>query len=171
MNKKNLFLIISVVIVVSVVLVGATIYLGFLRLPQEKVALGVRITDDKFKIIKRIPEGTQSGFVEKSKVVQVPVDRIDIVFNHDIDETTLTKNSFYALWGINDRIPGTIKYEKSTKTASLIFNQGFAKGVGQGEFRITIVVEGIKNVKGKELERLLYSVDIVGDETVAGESY
>lgn len=161
----------SVIVVVCAVLAGAMIFLGFLRLPQEKTAFGIKTTDDKFKIIKRIPEGTQSGFVEKNKAVQGPVDRINIVFNHDIDETTLTKDNFYALWGINDRIPSIIKYEKSTKTASLIFNQGLVKGAGQGEVGITVIVGGIRDVSGKELEKLLYNIDIVGDETAAGESY
>jgi hypothetical protein len=121
-------------------------------------------TKDKFEVVGRVPEGTESGFVQENKVVQGPLDRISITFSRNVDENTLTKESFYALQGIGEKIPRAIEYKEETRTASLIFDQKIEGGSPGRETRITVIVEGIKDLEGNQIESLLYNIDIIQDE-------
>ncbi|MBD3208366.1 MAG: hypothetical protein GF370_02855 [Candidatus Nealsonbacteria bacterium] len=84
--------------------------------------------DGSFKIIQRVPEGTESGLVQEDKIVQDPLNRVSITFNHNIDKNTLTKDNFYALQGIDERVPGRIECKEESQTASLIFDQEIKGG-------------------------------------------
>ncbi len=114
-----------------------------------------------FEVVKRVPEGTESGFVQEDKIVRGLLDKISVTFSRSIDESTLTEGTFYALQGIGEKVPGTIEYDEKTKTASLIFKQEIEGGEIGRETRITIIVEGIKDLAGNQIEKLLYNIDIV----------
>jgi len=144
------------ILIVAVLAIGILFGYEYLVLQKEKTP-----EENNFVVIKRIPGGTQSGVVEREKVVQGPLDKISIVFNRDIDEATLTENNFYALMGLDEKVPGKIEYEKNTKTATLVFDEEFHGGQIDREIRITVVVEGIKDLLGKEIETLQYNIDIV----------
>ena len=117
-----------------------------------------------FEVIERVPEGTESGFVQEDKVVQGPLDGISIAFSRNIDENTLTKENFYALQGIGEKVPGTIEYKEETRTASLIFNQGIKGGEIGRETRITVIIEGVRDLEGNQIESLLYNIDIIQND-------
>ena len=117
-----------------------------------------------FEVVKRLPDGTESGFVQEDKVVQGPLDRISVTFSRNVKQDTLTKDSFYALRGIGEKVPCTIKYSEETRTASLIFEQRIEGGEVGRETRITVIVEGIKDLEGNQIESLLYNIDIIQDE-------
>ena len=120
--------------------------------------------NNSFKVIERVPEGTESGFVQEDKVVQGPLGKISVTFSRNIDENTLTKETFYALRGIGEKVPGTIEYNKETGTASLIFEQEIEGGEIGRETRITVIVEGIRDLEGNQIESLLYNIDIIQDD-------
>lgn len=165
---------ILVVVILAIIVSGGI--LGWIK-RQEVPPLEIKPPsgeEEKFEIIQRVPEDTQSDLVEEDKVVQGPLDKISIVFNREVDKTTLTENHFYVLRGINEKIPGRIEYEKSTKTASLIFDQEIKGGKPGQETRITVIVEGIKDLKGNQIERLVYNIDIaefIEDETTDWKTY
>ena len=114
-----------------------------------------------FEVVKRIPEGTESGFVQEDKIVQGPLGRISVTFSLNIDKNTLTKDSFYALQGIGEKIACIIEYNEEARTASLIFNQEIQGGSLGRETRITVIVKGIKDIKGDQIKDLLYNIDII----------
>jgi len=114
-----------------------------------------------FEVVKRVPEGTESGFVQDDKVVRGPLDKISVTFSRDIDRITLTKETFYALQGIGEKVPCAIEYNEETRTASLVFNQQIEGGSPGRETRITVIVEGIKDMEGSQIKKLLYNIDIV----------
>ncbi len=120
--------------------------------------------NNSFKVIERVPEGTESGFVQEDKIVQGPLDRISIAFSRNIDENTLTEESFYALQGIGEKVPGTIEYKEETRTASLIFDQEIKGGEIGRETRITVIIEGVRDLEGNQIESLLYNIDIIQDD-------
>ena len=117
--------------------------------------------NNSFKVTERVPEGTESGFVQEDKVVKGPLDRIFITFSRNINGNTLTEESFYALQGIGEKVPGTIEYKEETRTASLVFDQGIQGGSPGQETRITVIVEGVKDMEGNQIENLLYNIDII----------
>ena len=120
--------------------------------------------NNSFEVIERIPEGIESGFVQEDKIVQGPLNRISITFSRNIDENALTKGSFYALQGIGEKVPCTIEYNEETRTASLVFDQEIKGGSPGQETRITVIIEGIKDLEGNQIEDLLYNIDIIQDD-------
>jgi len=117
-----------------------------------------------FEVVKRVPEGTESGFVQEDKVIQGPLGRISVAFSRNVKQDSLTKDSFYALRGIGEKVPCTIEYNEETRTVSLIFEQGIEGGSLGRETRITVIVEGIKDLEGNQIESLLYNIDIIQND-------
>lgn len=93
--------------------------------------------------------------MDESKIVKSPLGKVSIIFNHEIDEITLTEDNFCVFWGIEDKVPGRIEYNGSTKTASYIFDQKI-----KSNLRLTVIVKGIKDTKGNQIEELLYNIDV-----------
>lgn len=114
-----------------------------------------------FEVVRRVPEGTESGFVQEDKIIQGPLGKISVTFSRNIDENTLTEKTFYALQGIGEKVPGIIEYDEETETASLIFDQEIEGGEVGRETRITVMVEGIKDLEGNQIDSLLYNIDII----------
>lgn len=125
----------------------------------------------EFKIIERIPGGTENGLVAKDKIVKGPLGGISVSFNKQIDGETLNQDTFYALWGIGLKIPGKIEYNESTKTASILFDKELEGGEPGRETRITVIVQGINDFSGNEINRLLYNIDIVKSEAADWKTY
>ena len=117
-----------------------------------------------FEVVRRVPEGTESGFVQEDKVVLGPLGKISVTFSRNIDENTLTGGNFYALQGIGEKVLGTIEYDEETETASLIFDQEIEGCEVGRETRITVIVEGIKDLEGNQIENLLYNIDIIQND-------
>jgi hypothetical protein len=120
-----------------------------------------RVESPFFEVVKRVPEGTESGFVQEDKIITGPLDKISVTFNRGVDQNTLTKETFYALQGIGEKVPCAIEYNEETRTASLVFNRQIEGGSPGRETRITVIVEGIKDMEGNQIKKLLYNIDIV----------
>ena len=121
-------------------------------------------TKDEFEVIKRIPDGTLSYFVERNKIIYGALNEVSIVFNREIDESTLTMDHFYVLCGINEKVSGKIEYKRNIKTATLVFDFGITgiKGGKIGEeVRVTVVIEGIEDLERNQIQRLVYNIDIL----------
>ena len=73
------------------------------------------------QIVERNPVGTVSGFVDENNIVTGPLNEISIIFNRDIDRSTLTADNFYALQGIGETVPASIEYDPLSRKASLKF--------------------------------------------------
>jgi len=158
-GKINVKYVLIVVVLISIV--GGGI-LWHYQQTQEINELAE--SNNNFEVIERIPEGTESGFVQENKIIQGPLNRISIIFSRNINENTLTKESFYALQGIGEKVPGIIEYKEETKTAFLIFDQEIKGGELGREARITVIVEGVKDLEGNQIENLLYNIDIIQDD-------
>ena len=118
------------------------------------------IDTSTLKIVKRIPEGIESGSVDKTKVVHGGLKSISIFFNNSIDQTSISSTRFYALWGIEDKIPGRIIYNDELREISLVFDKIIQGGNSGQETRITIVIDSIKDIYGNFFGKFLYNIDI-----------
>ncbi|MFH1412433.1 MAG: hypothetical protein ABIG10_00170 [bacterium] len=111
----------------------------------------------QLKIEKRIPEGTEEGLVNQNNIINYPLNEISVIFNKEINQTTLTVDNFYALWGIEEKIPASIVYNQEEKRATLKFNQPI---ISQKNItRITVV---LKNIKSGDvfIDEYIYNIDI-----------
>lgn len=152
-KSNNLLAIVSVVIIVALV-IGVGFYFW------------QKSTTQSLQIVNRTPEGTTSGQVDSSKMVKGSLGELSVTFNNSIDATTLTADTFYALHGINDKVPASILYNDQSKTATLKFN---APEVATSNVtRVTVILENIKDKNGSLLDKFLYNIDI--DKKVVAET-
>lgn len=163
LNKRVSFLKALFTIGILIILVGILgiwQYMTVIRDIEEIPETVSKLPKQDFEIVQRIPEGTKSHLVERSKVVKGPLDQASIVFNQKIDQSTLTKENFYALGGIEEKLQGKIIYSRGSNTISFVFEPPIQGGpVGQ-ETRITMVVKGIKDSQGNQIDDL-YNIDII----------
>lgn len=128
-------------------------------LNQQKINLN-EINNEEIKLVvaQRLPEGTQNALVDESKVIRYPLSEVSVTFNKDIDQETLNIDNFYALWGIEDKVPATISYDSKEKKATLKFDKPITSS---GEItRITIVLNNIKS-ENTSIDDYSYNIDIL----------
>lgn len=147
--KKNIIATLVAVLIIS----GCTI------IKKQDLDDNSATTIKPLQIIDRLPEGTTNGYVDDSKIVRGTLSELKITFNNEIDETTLTLNNFYALMGIEEKIPAYISYDRQKKTATLKFITDI-EVPSELIFRITVVLNNIKDVNGGILYQYLYNIDI-----------
>ncbi len=112
------------------------------------------------RIVRRVPEGTTSGLVDESKVVLEELKSVSVFFNNSIDKKSISDDTFYALWGIEYKVPGTIVYNDELKEITLIFNKTLTGGNPGQETGITVVVDGVKDIYGNVFGKFIYNIYI-----------
>lgn len=124
---------------------------------QEYNSPVIASNENSLVIKQRIPEGTQEGVVNENKIINYPLNEVSVIFNKEISKDSLTGENFYALWGIEDRIPATIYYNSEEKKASLKFDQPI---ISSGDItRITVILNNIKS-KDAVIDNYSYNIDI-----------
>lgn len=133
---------------------------------QQKTETNIKIQNNLEKttegsgllqIEQRVPEGTQESSIIEDKIVNYPLNEVAVIFNKDIDQNSLNENNFYALWGIEEKIPATISYNKEERKASLKFDQPI---VSVGDVtRVTVVLNNIKS-NNQSIDKYSYNIDI-----------
>jgi hypothetical protein len=113
------------------------------------------------KNIDQNPTDTQSSFIDKNKVIKGPLTKLSLTFKTDINEKTLNNDTFYALQGLEDKIPGKISYDKTTKTGTITFTTPIEGGAPGQETLVTINALNIGDIKGNVIAPMTYSVNVV----------
>ena len=154
--KKTLFLF---VVLVSLMLSACSIQPKLSNdsnLKKDSLTV-ITNNEDSLVIEQKIPEGTQKDVVDENKIINYPLNEISVFFNKEIDQDSLTGENFYALWGIEDKIPAIISYNPEDKKATLKFDQPI---ISSGDItRITVILNNIKS-KGLVINNYSYNIDI-----------
>ncbi|MBN1779011.1 MAG: hypothetical protein JW816_02220 [Candidatus Buchananbacteria bacterium] len=120
----------------------------------------IGISTSTLKIVKRVPEGTTSSLVDKQKVVHGELKSVSVFFNNSIDQSSISNDTFYVLWGIEDKVPGTIVYNDELKEITIIFDMALLGGNPGQEAGISVVVGGLRDIYGNIFGKFVYGVDI-----------
>mgnify|MGYP001464021294 CR=1 FL=1 len=113
------------------------------------------------KVIDQNSADTQSSFIDKNKVIKGPLTKLSLTFKTDIDEKTLNNDTFYALQGLEDKVPGKISYDKTTKTGTITFTTPIEGGAPGQETLVTINASGVGDTNGRVISPMTYSVNVV----------